>query len=83
VTGAPPSLEQARWQEATSSTRRNCLAAARRLTQRGLARLIWHSQEIVAKVEKGGGVLPGDGDVDVESEHAGEQGGGKFGGELA
>jgi transcriptional regulator with XRE-family HTH domain len=26
---------------------------ARRLTQRALARLIWHSQEIVAKVEKG------------------------------
>jgi hypothetical protein len=26
--------------------------------------------------------LPGDGDVDVDAEHAGEQGGGEFGGEL-
>src|SRR6266567_299589 len=30
----------------------------------------------------GGGALPGDGDVDVDAEHAGEQGGGEFGGEL-
>src|SRR6266542_1388486 len=30
----------------------------------------------------GGGVLPGDGDVDVDAQHAGEQGGGQFGGEL-
>src|SRR6266566_146931 len=29
-----------------------------------------------------GGVLPGNGDVDVDAEHAGEQGGGQFGGEL-
>jgi hypothetical protein len=27
-------------------------------------------------------VLPGDGDVDVDAEHAGEKGGGQFGGEL-
>jgi hypothetical protein len=27
-------------------------------------------------------VLPGDGDVDVDAEHAGEQGGGQLGGEL-
>src|SRR5512135_3716046 len=30
----------------------------------------------------GGGVLPGDGDVDVDAEQAGEQGGGEFGSEL-
>src|SRR6266702_6262830 len=30
----------------------------------------------------GGGALPGDGDVDVDAEYAGEQGGGEFGGEL-
>src|SRR6266568_952129 len=30
----------------------------------------------------GGGALPGDGDVDVDAEHAGEDGGGEFGGEL-
>src|SRR6266699_3363032 len=30
----------------------------------------------------GGGALPSDGDVDVDAEHAGEQGGGEFGGEL-
>jgi hypothetical protein len=29
-----------------------------------------------------GGVLPGDGDVDVDAEHAGEDGGGDLGGEL-
>src|SRR6266702_3802997 len=29
-----------------------------------------------------GGALPGDGDVDVDAEHAGEDGGGEFGGEL-
>jgi hypothetical protein len=27
-------------------------------------------------------VLPGDGDVNVDSKHAGEDGGGEFGGEL-
>jgi hypothetical protein len=27
-------------------------------------------------------VLPGDGGFDVDAEHAGEQGGGQFGGEL-
>ena len=30
----------------------------------------------------GGGVLPGDGDADVDAEHPGEDGCGKFGGEL-
>ncbi|MFC9975589.1 hypothetical protein ACFVH6_32330 [Spirillospora sp. NPDC127200] len=30
----------------------------------------------------GGGALPGDRDVDVDAEHAGQQAGGKFGGEL-
>ena len=36
----------------------------------------------VAGPVAGGGALPGDGDVDVDAEHAGEDGGGEFGGEL-
>ena len=36
----------------------------------------------VAHPVAGGGALPGDGDVDVDAGHAGQDGGGEFGGEL-
>src|SRR6266704_3869154 len=36
----------------------------------------------IAHPVAGGGALPGDGDVDVDAEHAGEDGGGEFSGEL-
>src|SRR5712691_5999631 len=36
----------------------------------------------IAHPVAGGGALPGDGDVDVDAGHAGEDGGGEFGGEL-
>ena len=36
----------------------------------------------IAHPVAGGSVLPGHGDVDMDAEHAGEDGGGEFGGEL-
>src|SRR5215472_2717476 len=45
----------------------------------------WFAAAVVGGVGgpvAGGGVLPGDGDLDVDAEQPGEDGGGKFGGEA-
>ena len=45
---------------------------------------MWPAADVggVGHPVSGGGVLPGDGDVDVDAEHPGEDGCGEFGGEL-